>query len=401
MNNKSEHKQESLKILDFTYLSVPGRIIIFILMMVVISSSIGFVNAESSSNVNVYLKGTLDYDFANQILDVVNKERDNNGLSPLTMDSEIVNSANIRAKECILKYTHSRPVDAKWSALLPSGYTWAGENLGIGYNDAHSVVKAWMESPKHRKNILNSNFNSIGIGVFKYEHPIEEKTVYTFAQLFSNKFTDKSEGAGSISDVFPVNIDTDVYPLKYNIYYKGRKNPEKIDVNLKETVSPQVLVKANDIWGFKNIAAQANTLEWKTGNSDIVEITSDSGIKGLKTGQTTVQAFTSDHKYEKTMEVLVKKPIYSLKFSYVKPQKYTGEEIKPKVIITDGGTNLSEGKDYKVTYSDNIYTGDSRINIAGIGDYGGSHTIYFSIYDESTNVKESWWKKFLKFIGLA
>ncbi len=40
----------------------------------------------------------------------------------------------------------------------------AGENIARGFSAANSVVRAWLNSPSHRKNIMNCQFRTIGIG---------------------------------------------------------------------------------------------------------------------------------------------------------------------------------------------------------------------------------------------
>ncbi|KAJ1565691.1 hypothetical protein HK096_000176, partial [Nowakowskiella sp. JEL0078] len=41
---------------------------------------------------------------------------------------------------------------------------FAGENAGAGYDNDISVIVAWFNSPEHKANLLNGNYNSIGIG---------------------------------------------------------------------------------------------------------------------------------------------------------------------------------------------------------------------------------------------
>lgn len=41
-----------------------------------------------------------------------------------------------------------------------------GENIAMGYPTAEAVMDGWMNSDGHRKNILNSDFTKIGIGVY-------------------------------------------------------------------------------------------------------------------------------------------------------------------------------------------------------------------------------------------
>jgi len=127
---------------------------------------------------------TSSNSFANEVLVLVNKERAEAGLSGLSMSSILLPPANTRAKEIKQVFSHTRPDGSSWSTVL-SDYNIsvqaAGENLAYGYNTPEAVVTGWMNSPGHRANILNSNFNNIGIGVYTDSNG----TVYC-TQLFSN-----------------------------------------------------------------------------------------------------------------------------------------------------------------------------------------------------------------------
>lgn len=46
-----------------------------------------------------------------------------------------------------------------------AGLRRVGENIAYGYPTAAAVMKAWMHSTGHRKNILNKRFTKIGIGM--------------------------------------------------------------------------------------------------------------------------------------------------------------------------------------------------------------------------------------------
>lgn len=54
-----------------------------------------------------------------------------------------------------------------WFWFDQAGYTYvhAGENLAVHFSDSDEVVEAWMNSPTHRANIVNSNYTEIGIGI--------------------------------------------------------------------------------------------------------------------------------------------------------------------------------------------------------------------------------------------
>lgn len=50
---------------------------------------------------------------------------------------------------------------------LGISYKPAGENIVKGQRIPQEVVKAWMNSPGHRANLLNANFTHIGVGYVK------------------------------------------------------------------------------------------------------------------------------------------------------------------------------------------------------------------------------------------
>lgn len=58
---------------------------------------------------------------------------------------------------------------------------------------------------------------------------------------------------------------------------------------------------------------------------------------------------------------------------------YDGTAKTPKVTIADGTYMLSEGRDYTVTYSDNVNAGTATVIVTGKGTYGGSYKTSFTI----------------------
>ena len=58
---------------------------------------------------------------------------------------------------------------------------------------------------------------------------------------------------------------------------------------------------------------------------------------------------------------------------------YDGAAKEPEVTVKDGDSVLENGKDYKVTYSDNINAGKATVHITGIGDYEGKVSKTFTI----------------------
>ena len=119
----------------------------------------------------------------NDVLALVNSERAAAGLSALTLDSTLCKLADIRAKEIVKSFSHTRPNGSScFTVFRENGvsYRYAGENLAYGQSSASAVMKAWMNSSGHRANILGKNFGKIGISCY-----IANGRKY-WVQLFTN-----------------------------------------------------------------------------------------------------------------------------------------------------------------------------------------------------------------------
>ena len=125
-----------------------------------------------------------DQDFAQAVVDLVNRERAAEGLSPLTWDADLAAAANLRVGEIQRSFSHTRPNGTScFSALQEAGvsYRQAGENIALGQRTPEQVVNDWMNSPGHRANIMNSAYSRIGVGV-----AAASSGGYAWAQFFAN-----------------------------------------------------------------------------------------------------------------------------------------------------------------------------------------------------------------------
>ena len=157
-------------------------------------------------------------DFAQQVVELTNQERANNGLPPLKISDELTaaaegHSQDMATNDCFSHYgclDGSSPLER----MLRAGYqpTWAGENIAGGYSTPASAMAAWLSSPGHRANILNSNYREIGVG-YAYN------ALSTYGHYWTQDF-------GSRSNVYPVIINgeaatTDTPFVELYIYGSG------------------------------------------------------------------------------------------------------------------------------------------------------------------------------------
>lgn len=105
-----------------------------------------------------------------KIVLLVNQERINNQLSPLSLSPELSTAATQKAADMFTKnyWAHISPTGVSpWQFISSSGYSYiyAGENLAKSFNTSEEVVKAWMNSSTHKANILKPEYKDIGISV--------------------------------------------------------------------------------------------------------------------------------------------------------------------------------------------------------------------------------------------
>ncbi|MCH3964432.1 MAG: CAP domain-containing protein [Clostridium sp.] len=109
---------------------------------------------------------------ANEVIRLVNVERNKNGLASLKANAELSKVASVKAQDMIDKnyFSHTSPTyGSPFDMMQKFGikYTAAGENIAYGQKTPAEVMNGWMNSSGHRANILNSNFTEIGVGVAK------------------------------------------------------------------------------------------------------------------------------------------------------------------------------------------------------------------------------------------
>ena len=107
---------------------------------------------------------------AAEVAELVNAERVKAGLSSL-IATELLNiAATVRASECELKYSHTRPDGRSFSTVLDdlNLSAWGvGENLDAAATSPGAVIQRWMDSPTHRDCIMKPDFEKMGVGIHR------------------------------------------------------------------------------------------------------------------------------------------------------------------------------------------------------------------------------------------
>ncbi|ARK30880.1 CAP domain-containing protein [Halalkalibacter krulwichiae] len=104
-----------------------------------------------------------------QMIDLVNQERVEQGLSPLEVNEQLTEVARVKAQDMIDNqyFSHQSPTYGSPFDMLTQfnvSYRTAGENLA-GNQTVEAAHQALMNSDGHRANILSSEFGEVGIGI--------------------------------------------------------------------------------------------------------------------------------------------------------------------------------------------------------------------------------------------
>jgi uncharacterized protein YkwD len=108
---------------------------------------------------------------------IVNRFRQSRGLHPLRLEQGLMRSAIWKAQHMAHFYYFGHgdpapPVDRGMPQRLAAcGFASSGsENIAYGYRSAIGVVRAWLRSPGHRRNIVSRSWRYLGVGVAVSHH---------------------------------------------------------------------------------------------------------------------------------------------------------------------------------------------------------------------------------------
>lgn len=105
------------------------------------------------------------------MFNATNSERLTHGLAPLKAHSVCIRMAQEHAFDMVRKgyFSHDSPTETFSQRVSRYGLSGAvvGENIARGSEDVSTIMNMWMNSSGHRANILNSSYQSMGIGKFQ------------------------------------------------------------------------------------------------------------------------------------------------------------------------------------------------------------------------------------------
>ena len=167
------------------------------------------------------------------------------GLSELKHSHTLDLAAQKKAEDMLKKnyFAHTSPDGIKpwhWFKEVKYNYTFAGENLAMNFVEAEDAMQAWMNSLTHRDNIVNKNYEDIGIAVAVGQ--LEGHQTTLVVQLFGKTY-------GSVAgEIFRPNsppIESEQLAGPVNIVSQSAKQEVKLESKKQSSFMANVIKYAD------------------------------------------------------------------------------------------------------------------------------------------------------------
>ena len=246
--------------------------------------------STASGSEQIQVTGIRNYDYAYQVLTLVNNERKAQGLSTLKMDRSLLESAMVRAAELTIFFSHNRP---DGTLCFSANGKMNAENIALGQRSPSAVMNSWMNSAGHRGNILTGYYSSIGIGCFEIDG-----TLFWVQCFGSGSAETVSQPANSaVNQTVNVrNIDIDGSTFFIQLY-----GPDSI--NQGENV--QYYAYLLDPENYSGVRLTESSIVFSSSNPAVAAVTGPETITAIGPGTATITAKTPKGLFSTTFTLTV------------------------------------------------------------------------------------------------
>lgn len=235
----------------------------------------------------VSITGERKYDMSYEVLRLVNKERKKESLPELKMDESLLEASMKRASEINVCYSHTR---SDGSSCFSINDRMMAENIAQGQTSARQVMRSWMDSEGHRRNILLKSAKTIGIGCYKHNG------TYSWVQCFGTDEIDKefdkpenkivtedialaTEAFNEYGNTESISEDTKWYKYKFKVVLNKKAIRPK-----EKTVAKLIVINAGN--SSVKVVVNANSItKWESTDKKVAVINPNGRIRGKSKGK--------------------------------------------------------------------------------------------------------------------
>lgn len=204
--------------------------IIAVSISLVILLSVFTVTAFAESGVLVH--GKFNFDYANEMFNYINDYRVQNGLKKLEYDFSLAEPAMIRAAECSVNFSHTRPNGKSWTTAI-QWESSAAENIAMGFTNPREATDGYYGSESHRINMMG-DYTRMGVGVFTADNGMTY-WIHNFT-CGDVKQTYKETGVRTVN----VNVALDENKQSTVTYIDGKDAPSNKALEYEIEKSPEI-----------------------------------------------------------------------------------------------------------------------------------------------------------------
>ncbi len=204
------------------------------------------------------------------LVDLTNNDRTTNGEQILTRNESLDKAAQLKANDMAGSqyFAHTSPTGiTPWYWINKVGYTfiYAGENLAIDFTESVDVENAWLNSPKHKENIMNEHFTEIGIATAEGYYN-GSPTTYVVQMFGAPAFASipKTEIKPTVTEATPKTIKEKPAPTKVAVAPEVKGEESTLGLNLK------TITDTKDFISVKNLEATPIEEKIETKTSTVV-----------------------------------------------------------------------------------------------------------------------------------
>ena len=214
-------------------------------------------------------------------------------LEELKYDYDLERVAMKRAAEIALSYEHERPMGGKvWDIYNEENIKWlaAGENISVGHTTAAEANLGWREDDEpyagqgHRRNMLSSDYNCVGIG-----HVYYNRTHY-WVEVFANRPEINTTEIPANDSTETVSVSVDKKKIKtVDVTF----DQDAYSLRIGENITPIITETRIDVVNFssqeRGLAPVLDTPVVSIDDSSVASYNNNQ-LSGLKEGTTNLSA---------------------------------------------------------------------------------------------------------------
>lgn len=220
----------------------------FLIVIIVFVGVLFYFNQNNFSIIrNLNLSATV---YPAVLADLANQDRAQSGVSQLAWSETLEKAAKLKADDMLKNsyFAHTSPSGVTpwyWFRQANYNFIYAGENLAVDFTESINVQKAWLNSPKHKENILNSRFTEIGIATV--DGYFEGKNTTFVVEFFGKPSLYKTEEKPINKDIVVNQTDKIITPNVAGVATESDiKKINKVEPNIKVVEETKEFIVVKD-----------------------------------------------------------------------------------------------------------------------------------------------------------